>query len=164
MRRPAVKHLQSYMVRMLHPQSRRLLTTESNNPRIRDRRAVAAAAATQRRQKEAVDRARWASSWMMPWERAQMDSPTRPLKLWERVYWRLFVVLGGVGFAYETWVLGNRRLWVEEAQPSSRDAARRPNPHAVARQAEGWYHARDMHSGRLLTDDEVVDVVATGHE
>lgn len=61
-----------------------------------------------------LDSARWASSWMMPWERAHMDAQRGPLTLWERVYWRLFVVLGGVGFAYETWVLGNRGLWKED--------------------------------------------------
>lgn len=73
---------------------------------------VKAAATEKRLQEQAVDQAKWVSSWMTPWERAQMDEPGgRPLRLWERVYWRLCIVLGGFGFAYETWVLGNRRVW-----------------------------------------------------
>lgn len=51
-----------------------------------------------------------ASSWMAPWERAQMDAPRQPLQLWEKVYWRLFVVFGGVGLAYEMYVVENRVL------------------------------------------------------
>jgi hypothetical protein len=56
------------------------------------------------------DAAARASSWMAPWERAQMDAPRRPLAVWEKIYWRLFVVFGGVGLVYETYVLENHAL------------------------------------------------------
>jgi hypothetical protein len=45
-----------------------------------------------------------------------MDSPRRPLSLWEKVYWRLFVVFGGVGLVYETYVLENRGLFPSAQQ------------------------------------------------
>lgn len=103
------------------------------------------------KQAEAIARARWATSWMMPWERAQMDVPSRPLTVWERVYWRLFIVLGSVGFVYETWVVGNRRVWREDqdmykgfAVSSSREWPK-----------ETSYRARDFNSNSLLSDDEV---------
>lgn len=136
--------------RMLLRGARRLLSSSNSREpkkRIWDRAAVDAAAAERKRYESAVDSARWVSSWMMPWERAQMDSPTRPLKLWERVYWRLFVVMGGVGFAYETWVLGNRRILLPEraAAPTGRDA-----------DVTGMYAGNQaFRSQRLLSDDEV---------
>lgn len=79
-----------------------------------------------------------------------MDAPVRPLKLWERVYWRLFVVLGAVGLAHETWVLGNRRVWVDD--PPQDTAVATMSPHW---QVETTYRPRDIQSGRLLSDDEV---------
>jgi hypothetical protein len=39
-----------------------------------------------------------------------MDAPRRPLAVWEKIYWRLFVVFGGVGLVYETYVLENHAL------------------------------------------------------
>lgn len=143
--------------RFLTRSLRRLLCTSSNDhkKRIWDRAAVEAAAAKRKQHERAVDNAKWASSWMMPWERAQMDTPTRPLKLWERVYWRLFIVLGGVGFAYETWVLGNRRILVPEraATPVCRDA-----------DFTGMYAGNQaFRSQRLLSDDEV-ESFASGSE
>lgn len=102
----------------------RRLSTGKGKKRIWTRHDVETAAAERRRYEEAVQQARWVSSWMTPWERAQMDAPTRPLRPWERVYWQLFVVLGGVGFAYETWVLGNRRVLIGD-----RDVARNPAYH-----------------------------------
>lgn len=110
------------------------------------------------KQAEAIARARWATSWMMPWERAQMDVPSRPLTLWERAYWRLFVVLGTVGFVYETWVVGNRRVWRDDqhmynglAVSSSRDAPK-----------ETWCRARDFNSSRLLSDDASDELCSSG--
>lgn len=117
----------------------RRLSSGKGKKRIWTRKDVETAAAERRRYEEAVHQARWVSSWMTPWERAQMDAPTRPLRPWERVYWRLFVVLGGVGFAYETWVLGNRRVLIDD-----RDVARNPA-----------YHDRGQtvaHSQILLSD------------
>lgn len=74
-----------------------------------------------------------------------MDAPTRPLRLWERVYWRLLVVLGGVGFAYETWVMGNRRLWKADKVVG-----------ASEREVSGLYGGNQAFgSQRLLTDEEV---------
>ncbi len=78
--------------------------------KVIDRAGVQAAADRQRADDQARQMAQWVSSWMMPWERAQMDASVKPLKTWERVYWRLFLVFGTVGFAYETYVLGNRRV------------------------------------------------------
>lgn len=142
--------------RVLRYTLRRLLSSSSpgSDPkkRIWDRTAVDAAAAERKRQAMAVDSAKWVSSWMMPWERAQMDASSRPLKLWERVYWRLFVVLGGVGFAYETWVLGNRRILLPErvVPPRTSDA-----------EITGLYAGNQtFRSQRLFTDEEIEAVPA----
>lgn len=142
--------------RVLRHALRRLLSSSSpgSDPkkRVWDRAAVDAAAAERKRQAMAVDSAKWVSSWMMPWERAQMDAPSRPLKLWERVYWRLFVVLGGVGFAYETWVLGNRRILLpERAVPTGTSDA----------EITGLYAGNQtFRSQRLLTDEEIEGILA----
>lgn len=130
----------------------RLLSTHPpRKKRLWDRAAVDAAAAERKRHATLQENARWASSWMMPWERAQMDFPSRPLKLWERVYWRLFVVMGGVGFAYETWVLGNRRIWLPE----------RANADPCEKERHGLYPGNQtFRSQRLLTDEEVEAVLA----
>lgn len=115
-----------------------------------DRARVEAAAAARRRHEQTLASARWATSWMMPWERAQMDVPTRPLKLWERVYWRLFVVLGGVGFAYETWVLGNRRILLPKTDAGLADVG------VACVEDSGLYHGNHaFRSHRFLTDDEL---------
>lgn len=77
-----------------------------------------------------------------------MDVQTRPLKLWERVYWRLFVVMGGVGFAYETWVLGNRGIWKAGLEKQ----ADRVGGNGVS----GLYGGNQVFgSQRLLSDEEV---------
>ena len=91
-----------------------------------------------------------------------MDSPTRPLKLWEHVYWRLFVVLGGVGFAYETWVLGNRRIMLPE---DTLDMALRDVEPDVSDAAPSGLYAGNhaFRSHRFLTDDEI-DGFAAGHK
>lgn len=41
------------------------------------------------------ERREWASratSWMLPWEKAQMDGEKRPLMAWEIIYWAVFGV------------------------------------------------------------------------
>lgn len=98
--------------------STRGLGTDSHKKKkgVWGRDEVDAAAAKRRAHEAAVQHARWVTSWMAPWERAQLDGGGGPLQLWERVYWRLFVVLGGVGFVYETWVLGNRRVLKDEVR------------------------------------------------
>lgn len=123
----------------LRPQLVRHCSTSSSMPPpprkkkkvIWTRADVEREAERQRQHEEAVRQARWATSFMTPWERAQMDFAPRnqPLKVWERVYWRLFVVLGGVGFAYETFVLGNRRVLVADPVPvSSNTPSYQPQP------------------------------------
>lgn len=135
--------LRAALTRTLRRTFRRTVCTKPDpKKRVWDKSDVEAAAAARKRHEMAVENARWASSWMMPWERAQMDSPTRPLKLWERVYWQLFVVLGGVGLVYETWVLGNRRIWNDE-KPEHRVGG------------EGLYNAAACTSTRLLTDEDL---------
>lgn len=94
--------------------TRRLGTNSGGKKGVWTRGEVEAAAAKRRKHEAAVQHARWVTSWMAPWERAHMDGSGRPLQIWERVYWRLFVVLGGVGFVYETWVLGNRGVLKDE--------------------------------------------------
>lgn len=142
--------------RVLRHAIRRLLSSNASGhdpkKRIWDRASVDASAAERKRHASAVDSAKWVSSWMMPWERAQMDFPSRPLKLWERVYWRLFVVLGGVGFAYETWVLGNRRILLpERSVPAKTSDA----------EITGLYAGNQtFHSQRLFTDEEIQAVPA----
>lgn len=80
-----------------------------------------------------------------------MDAPTRPLRLWERVYWRLLVVVGGVGFAYETWVMGNRRLWKGEIGGVVAGSGG-----GGEREVNGLYGGNHAFgSQRLLTDEEV---------
>lgn len=116
---------------------------------IYTREDVKEKAAEKRKHEEAVRGAEWVSSWMMPWERAQMDYPTKPLAYWERVYWRLFVVLGGVGFAYETWVLGNRRLWI------SKDKEKDIHNDRIKGPQEGLYEGAAFGSNRLLSDEEL---------
>lgn len=77
-----------------------------------------------------------------------MDVQTRPLKLWERVYWRLFVVMGGVGFAYETWVLGNRGIWIAGLEKKVEQVG--------GNGVSGLYGGNQVFgSQRLLTDEEV---------
>eukprot|EP00178_Gracilaria_changii_P021557 TRINITY_DN63_c1_g3_i1.p1 TRINITY_DN63_c1_g3~~TRINITY_DN63_c1_g3_i1.p1 ORF type:complete len:196 (-),score=56.86 TRINITY_DN63_c1_g3_i1:114-701(-) len=116
---------------------------DARQPLIRDSAHVQATAEAQRKQQAQLANARWVSSWMMPWERAQMDSPTRPLSLWERAYWRLFVALGSVGLIYETWVMGNRRLFTSDSSSS-------------AHLTQTEMYADDMlRSTRLLSDDEL---------
>lgn len=94
--------------------ARKLGTNSSGKKGVRTRGEVDAAAAKRRKHEADLQHARWVTSWMAPWERAHMDGGGRPLQIWERVYWRLFVVLGGVGFVYETWVLGNRGVLKDE--------------------------------------------------
>lgn len=137
-------------------QAFRRLSSSASGPdpkkRIWDRAAVDAAAAERKRHASAVESARWVSSWMMPWERAQMDFPSRPLKLWERVYWRLFIVMGGVGFAYETWVLGNRRILLPDRPTSTRTGDS---------EITGLYAGNQtFRSQRLLTDEEIEAIPA----
>mmetsp|Transcript_12959 Transcript_12959/g.51538 ORF Transcript_12959/g.51538 Transcript_12959/m.51538 type:complete len:150 (-) Transcript_12959:115-564(-) len=50
---------------------------------------------------EAEYYAAWATNCMLPWERAQMNENKTPLRLWERLYWAVFPVLGISGFIYE---------------------------------------------------------------
>mmetsp|Transcript_524 Transcript_524/g.1793 ORF Transcript_524/g.1793 Transcript_524/m.1793 type:complete len:171 (+) Transcript_524:334-846(+) len=50
---------------------------------------------------EAKFLAAWATSCMLPWERAQMNVNKTPLKTWEKIYWAVFPVLGVAGFIYE---------------------------------------------------------------
>ena len=83
---------------------------ENRKSDVYDRERLERLRQERQKRERAEEIARWATSWMMPWERAQMDGVCRPLKLWERVYWRLFIVFGGVGFAYETYVMGNFNL------------------------------------------------------
>lgn len=67
--------------------------------------------ASERASNEALhDAARRVSAGMAPWERAQMDAPSRPLSPYERLYWRLFAVFGSVGLIYEVFVLENRQF------------------------------------------------------
>lgn len=67
--------------------------------------------ASQRASSDALhDAARRVSAGMAPWERAQMDAPSRPLSPFERLYWRLFAVFGSVGLIYEVFVLENRQF------------------------------------------------------
>ncbi|PXF46490.1 hypothetical protein BWQ96_03725 [Gracilariopsis chorda] len=75
-----------------------------------------------------------------------MDSPSAPLSVWERVYWRLFVALGGVGLIYETWVLGNRRLWTAD-DPVALSPSHSPPPEL--------YRRGDLRSTTLLSDDDI---------
>lgn len=136
---PSQPHKMS--LRHLPRLSRRLLSTNPQK-RCRGKSDVEAAARAREKHEMAVRNAQWVSSWMMPWERAQMDIPTRPLFFWERVYWRLFFVLGGVGLVYETWVLGNTREWgrVKEG----------------GREGEGLYRKSGaLKSTRLLSDEEI---------
>lgn len=116
-------------------------------PDVRELRDVLSAAERRRRAQAALDNARWVTSWMMPWERAQMDSPSTPLSVWERVYWRLFVALGGVGLIYETWVLGNRRLWTADDP-----AVALPRPHSPSPEL---YRRGELRSTTLMSDDDI---------
>lgn len=114
----------------------RRFSSESNDKkkRIWTRDDIDAAAAKRRRHEEAVQNAQWATSWMTPWERAHMDGSERPLQIWEHVYWRLFIVLGSVGFVYETWVLGNRGMWKDDFK-CNRSPSQQPKqlqPHLAA--------------------------------
>lgn len=77
-----------------------------------------------------------------------MDTPTAPLSLGEHIYWRLFVVLGGVGLLYETWVLGNCRMGGRDADALGREMDVRIEDDAL----HGW---RACRSTRLLSDEEV---------
>ncbi|CAN8073058.1 unnamed protein product [Agarophyton chilense] len=133
------------------PKHKRDNAKTSSNERaskVRDSASVQATAEKQLRHQAAMAQAKWVTSWMMPWERAQMDSPTRPLSVWERAYWRLFIALGGVGLIYETWVMGNRRLWVSD-QGSELESA-----------TKELYNDGAFRSTRLLSDDEIESVVS----
>lgn len=131
--------------------ARRALHTGRKPRKVWDRAAVRAAEDARREAERRRHVAQWASSWMMPWERAAMDHATRPLKLWERVYWRLFIAFGGIGFFYETYVLENRRVLLSSAK---RDV---PEGCALPRVASGALHGGNhaFRSHRLLSDAEI---------
>lgn len=123
---------------------RRYLCGGKRKPDIRDAAKVSATAKKQRADEDARKMAQWATHWMMPWERAQMDVPARPLNTWERVYWRLFLVFGTTGFLYETYVLQNRRV------------LRNDTPRSEAYDATEHSHQdRAFKEHRLLTDEDV---------
>lgn len=140
----------------------RELSTGSGKKRVWTRREVEAAAAAQRRHEEAVHQARYVSSWMMPWERAQMDAPARPLRPWERVYWRLFIVLGSVGFAYETWVLGNRRVWVDDRAVTRNPTSSNTCPSSVSQSQDSVLDDDDGIHG-FDTQDYAVNISEPQH-
>lgn len=116
---------------------------------VRNRAQVEAAAKRKREADEARHMAQWASHWMMPWERAQMDVPGRPLRTWERVYWRLFLVFGTTGFLYETYVLQNRRVLRGDQIMSD------VGTNATAHHSD-LQHDRAFNEHRLLTDEDVL--------
>lgn len=122
----------------------------------------------EQRRRAMQDAAERASSWMAPWERAQMDAPRRPLSVWERMYWQMFVVLGGVGFAYETYVLQNRPMTSSGSIPPASSvpnvSTSSGNSHGMhASENDATYQAQmdvrsansASHSHKLLSDDEV---------
>jgi hypothetical protein len=66
---------------------------------------------------ELREAAQRASSWMAPWERAQMDAPHRPLSTAEKVYFNLLAVFGPVGLVYELYVCDNKGSIFRQPQP-----------------------------------------------
>lgn len=71
-----------------------------------------------------------------------MDASSRPLSFSERLYWRVFVVLGTLGLAYETYVLGNRGVFTRDRSLDSQLRTRQ--------QAQD-----DVADHRLLTDEQL---------
>jgi hypothetical protein len=78
-----------------------------------------------------------------------MDTPSRPLTTWERVYWRLFAVFGTFGLLHEVYVMENRgRLFAGKQSRDVPTLAAVPSADLIR-----GNHACNSH--RLLTDDEV---------
>jgi hypothetical protein len=78
-----------------------------------------------------------------------MDSPSRPLTAWERLYWRLFAVFGTVGLLHEVYVLENRgRLFNKSQHIETLSLSSLPS-------AELIYGNHACNSHRFLSDEEV---------
>lgn len=93
-----------------------------------------------------------------------MDVSSKPLRTWERVYWRLFVVFGTVGLAYETYVLGNCRV-LRGGDVADLRTTRTMGGGAVG---DALYRSNNALRSHHLMSDEEVDkahaVVVRAHE
>lgn len=85
---------------------------DKKEPDIWDMDRVCKNSMDERKSQEDLERmAQWVTSWMLPWERDQMDGRRRELVKWEEYYWVGFLTFGVAGLSWEVYVAQNSRLF-----------------------------------------------------